>query len=257
MKQQDLAKNNHGFAAITIVILVLILTAAFFAFKYYQLKNLNKPVVSNSTTNVNLPTPSPDSLYNESRVFLFKFELKSIKNLPPVAENSGKGYHILADYLNNLLGLPDKTITSLVFDIRNNSPYGQVGAVYSIPFYTVLDQPVKLKTSYSDDYLTVYPQVVKKEIVPYLSNMEYCEKDVDCSIRANMCVLGAFNNYQRYTDPPWGCGPAGYKEKYSWYKYGEVDEKLKCTYELKFNSAKCVSNLCTESDYQKVCSEAI
>ncbi|QQG41279.1 MAG: hypothetical protein HYV90_03855 [Candidatus Woesebacteria bacterium] len=240
------------------IIITLVGVVGYLVYQNTQLQNNIRGSTSPttvSTTSSPQPTLTPSAI--EAKLYLFKFKLKSSNNLPPIPDLPDAKFNSLSDYLSGVLGLPSKSISNLTYDTRSPSPYGQDGAVWSLPFYAILNQPVRLNDTYTDQYLTVYPQVVDDAILPYLIKADYCEKDSDCSVRANMCTLGAFNYYQKYQDPPWGCGPAGYKPEYSWYEYGVVDEKLNCAYELKFDGAKCTNNQCTETGFKKVCIDAI
>jgi len=200
--------------------------------------NLN-PVIS--------PTPSA------AKIYLLKLKLKSDSVFPPVGVGQQKDFVKLAEYLNNLLKLPEKSISQLIYDSRESSPYSSNGVLFNSSFYAILNMPTVLNPTAEDQYLSLNIEAVDAAMFPYLVKTDYCEKDADCSLSADICKYGAFNYYKKYVDPPWGCGPGGYKDKYSWFKWGEHDDQLNCEVELKFDGVKCANNECTETAFQKVC----
>jgi hypothetical protein len=210
------------------------------------------PEASTSPTFSTNTTPPQSTV---SKIFLVKFNLKSESNPPPIHDNPN-GKYTLAEYLDVLFKLPTKSTSNVLFDTRSGSPYGTDNAVLKRPYYIILNQPTKLSSSYTDQYLSATTQVVDDAMLPYLIKNDYCEKDSDCSIRAAMCTVGAYNYYQGYHDPPWGCGPGGYKGAYSWFEYGMYDDQLNCNLDsLEFDGVKCDNHICLETGYKKVCAK--
>lgn len=219
-----------------------------------QLKQNSLPVISPLPTIANsVPTLNISPTVSPAKLFLIKLELKSLSNLPPLAIGPQSEFNNLADYLNNVIGLPKKTLTQLYYDTRSSNPYGSNEAPYQSKFYINFNQSIVLKDLYQDQYINLAIAPSNENLLPYLIKSDYCQQDSDCIIGSDMCTNGAFNYYRLYRDPPWGCGPGGYKNNFSWFKWGEHDDKLNCEVELKFDGAKCVNNQCSESNYQKIC----
>jgi hypothetical protein len=253
--------NQKGFAHVLILIFIgLIGAVSFFGYKNYKLNK--NPVVSPGPTITAIAaetlTPAPTVPLRtpsvSSKIYLLKLKLKTEASPPPtMADGPGAEIVFLAEYLRRLMSLPKDSINNLLYDVRKPSPYNGEAGPYNSEFYVVFANPQKLDSFYQDQFITLKVELVDNAMLPYLIKNDYCEQDSDCTLRADMCSQGPYNNYQSYRDPPWGCGPGGYKSTYNWFTWGERDEKLNCEVELKFKGSKCEKNSCTDTGYEKVC----
>ena len=257
--------RQKGFSPVIIVIIVIVFillgAGGYFAYSkgYINLAPSKSPPASSSaspTANLSpteVPVSSPTSA--SSKIYLLKLKLKSDSSIPGVGPVAQSEFLRLTDYVASILKLPEKSVTQLLYDTRITAPYQPENAQFNSTFYTLLNQAAVLSSSYEDQFVTASVQSVDDAFLPYLIKSDYCEKDSDCSLGADMCTQGAFNYYKKYVDPPWGCGPGGYKSTYSWFTWGERDATLNCDVELKFDGAKCINNQCAETGFKKVCIE--
>lgn len=243
---------------LVIFLLITLGLAGFFAYKYVQ----------NSKTPIPATTATPDPVATETiqpeqvvkRVYVFTPQLKDPATLPPVGEPDANGPRTLAVYITKLLGLNynEDTVPAelpplkVYYNTSLTTPYGTESNLFVNPLYILLDQPAALKSSYADNYLTA-TVTPAEELLTYLVKNDYCTSDSECSIRSAACTYGAFNNYQVYIDPPWGCGPGGYKEGTNYTPWGTYSEELSCETEMEFGGSKCLQNTCVETEVKQVC----
>lgn len=242
-------KQKSKLMPILLIVLILAVLGAggLFAYKNFFVKT-PEPTPTPETTPATTTDPIDETTIN-SKIYLLTVRLKSDTVLPPWQTDAETGIKNLAEYLSSVLGLQKDDISSLLYK-TTSSPYSDP---YNTSYYALFQNRQQLDKNYSDKYVSVATELVNEDLLPYLIKNEYCEKDSDCSIRSNMCAVGAYNYYQQFVDGPWGCGPAGYKDIYG-FEYGMYDEIMKCDLDsLKFDGVKCVKNLCTEVGMQKVC----
>lgn len=246
---------QKGNLPIIIIFLVVLGSFAYFGYKY--VKSDKTPKVTNTPAASTSPTSSP-STNKASKLFHIKFELKSKNNVPKVGYElgykPGEGFERFDDYIESVLKLTPGTISQLSFDYKTTNPYGQMeNSQFSQSFYILLNKEVKIEPVMSDSYTSVQVTPTSYSLLPYLVKPDYCEKDTDCNLTSHGCTYGAFNNYRTYIDPPWGCGPGGYKDTYDYVEWGKIDPEMGCAIELEFDGSKCQNSVCTETGVKKVC----
>lgn len=246
-------KSHLPFILFVLLILISCFTSAYLFWQNTLLKQQLSRLTQASSSP--LPTFSPSPLASPtvetSSIYSIKLQLKT-SQLPSV----GVGQGTLVEYLNQVLNLPTKTLTQLFYD-SNSNVYDSNKGPYQSKFYIHFNNALALKNFYADEFIEVTVQPEKNNLLPYLIKIDYCEQDSDCEIGNSICTVGAFNHYRLYHDPPWGCGPASYKDNFSWFVYGNHDDELNCDLDsLKFDGVKCVNSQCAETGYQKVCMDA-
>lgn len=236
--------RQKGFALPILLILIGIIAVAYFSFSLSKKSSYETPS-PNSTMSAQANSPS--------KLYSVKIDLKSEDSTPPIRDYPDAKY-TLSEYIEKLLGLPSKSISNLLYDTSHGSPYDR--SVFGKKYYIILNQPTTLDPSYGDQFVTMAIERIDDSLLPFLIKNDYCEQDSDCSISNAGCTVGAFNNYHTYIDPPWGCGPAGYKGAYSTFEYGEYDNELDCNLDsIEFSGSKCQNHVCTETGAKKICAQ--
>lgn len=152
--------------------------------------------------------------------------------------------------LPSLLGnkLSESNFHYLLFIDTSTQKYPDTSLTGS--FYMLTDN-VNLQTGvYSTPQIKIdikQPQITNMN--KFLSDKKYCETDNDCINTLNFCTRGAYNKYHMYISP-WGCGPTEYD---GLGNSMEINDQLKCSTDLKFDSIKCINNLCVGENPQAVC----
>lgn len=98
-----------------------------------------------------------------------------------------------------------------------------------------------LEPLYEDEYATINTTQLNSSEAPYIHNINYCEKDSDCSVNMTVCFQNARNKYHPYI-PLYGCGPEA-----MYQTYGIDDQyyiKRGCYPSVSFTHADCQNNLC-------------
>ena len=129
--------------------------------------------------------------------------------------------------------------------------------IYLIPKKDKLE-PGKI---YRDKYYKMTVSRISSDVIPYLNDVKYCEKDSDCTVSMSFCSYGGFNNY-RVSTGPYGCSVAidvdgprrADGEYYRYGSYGEFrDPDLNCFTEVTYNFATCISNQCKGQERKVSC----
>ncbi len=254
-------KSSRRLNAILLLLIFLLLVAS--GYLGYQIYKLNQKLetgdfkaVTPSATQSNLSlsnetTQTLSTPEEESRTFIIDLKLKNAQQ-PPVGLTAESKFNSLADYLASLVEV-DQQIRVFYNPLTTNPyPRGEETNLFNSSFYLALTKAEELKTNYQDDFLSAEVKPVTG-LYTYLMKNDYCEEDADCMIGASMCTHGVFNHYREYQDPPWGCGPPGYKDGYRW---GTYSDQLDCYTELKFDGARCFKNTCVPVKREVVCTDA-
>jgi hypothetical protein len=246
--------KRQGFAAIVVIFLVVLSVFGYLGYKY--LKSPPGPLPSESATVSPTVIPTVPPKITLSKLYSIKISLKTETNIPKLGYGTeSPGFEKFDDYLESVLKLSPGSISQIIFDFKTTSPYGDATDPFNGTYFITLNKEVTLDKNYSDSFVTIAVSPESYSLLPFLVKNDYCEKDADCNLTSDVCTYGAFNNYRKYIDPPWGCGPGGYKDNYDWFKWGEIDPEMGCAVELKFEGSVCQNNQCSETGMKKSCLE--
>ncbi|MFC1653825.1 hypothetical protein ACFL1M_03180 [Patescibacteria group bacterium] len=168
-------------------------------------------------------------------------------------QNYANEYNFLAEYLNQLFEFPNienpnEEFTRFATDTSSSNTETE-RAIYMV----LKSQKISTPGEYSDQYANVTVESADPALYPFFIDSEYCEEDLDCTIRSNFCSYGAYNKFMQYIDV-WGCGPSvDYGS--GWPEWGSYSEDLQCYIEVEFENARCQNNKCVETDANEVCLE--
>lgn len=151
----------------------------------------------------------------------------------------------LIEILENIFGLPKKSISDIVYDTREGSPHNENSSPLNFTYYILVKgEPVKLKLKYENENVIIKTKIANEKLIPYITDPNYCAINSDCVIRDNFCSYGSFNHYHIFYDV-WGCA-ASTATEFECDTANPPDEcdSSNCTQEVKYEGAKCVKNKC-------------
>lgn len=156
-------------------------------------------------------------------------------------------------YLEDLFTLSRESISDIVYDTREGSPFYPKYRGLDFAYYIFLGgEPTELRQVYENESVTVRVINVDEKLIPYLKDPDYCEVDTDCVVRTNFCGYGAFNYYHGFHDV-WGCPVVSETEfecaepervELEECEMGWYDEKMGCERDVEYTGIKCIENKC-------------
>ncbi len=190
-------------------------------------------------------TPSP-TVAVKSGVYTVKMTLlDSLKK--PTTQN---GYFTLVKYLASRLKFSADE-AAVYFDTRITQDMNRDSGMFNGQYILWLKSGL-LETPIEDEdgFVKLLVTSLDEKIIPYLHNPQtnandamYCEVNGDCSVRDNICSIGAYNSYQIFVDV-YGCGPDG--------QY-EISKDGSCWRKKKLSNPRCIKNTCTATVELGVC----
>ncbi len=158
-------------------------------------------------------------------------------------------YESLRLYLEDLLGLSRESISHIVYDTRDGSPYD---SVLDFSYYALFkNESVELKSSYENESIIAQVARIDERLIPYIEDSDYCETDADCVVRTDFCKYGAFNHYHSFHDI-WGCVVITETEfECNVPDPGEECFSTEC--DVEYIGVECISNQCFAKNRTENC----
>lgn len=227
-----------------LVFFATILVITFVSFLFEKIKQ--KQSTNNQNQNIFTPTEKPQntptSTLSSSDYQTYKFKINLLTE-------SEFDFSDFVSLFKQQLNIPKTTNVYTedlkIYNIPTEKYSNIIKSDYSFnkkEFIALIRKNIDVKDIYQNELYKITLERNDSINMEYLLNKFFCQQNSDCQIINYECSYGAYNQYQQIR-LPFGCESGTFDYQNNYY-FGTYDQVMKCSSQVKYQTAKCINNKC-------------